>query len=774
MTPDLFDPSPAAPADDVVALAEYAERAYLEYALSVVKGRALPDVADGQKPVQRRILYAMARMGLVFTTGAGPKAVKSARVVGDVLGRFHPHSDQAAYDALVRMAQDFALRYPLIDGQGNFGSRDGDGAAAMRYTEARLAPIARLLLDEIDEGTVEFIPNYDGSTEEPRLLPARLPFVLLNGASGIAVGLATEIPSHNLREVAAAAIALLKDDKLDADALARILPGPDYPGGGQIISPAEDIRAAYATGRGSLKVRARWKIEDLARGQWQLVVTELPPGTSAQKVLEEIEELTNPKVRAGKKTLGAEQLQLKASLLAVLDAVRDESSKEASVRLVFEPKSRTVAQADLVNALLAHTSLESSTPINLTMVGADGRPTQKSLLQLLGEWVRFRLGTVERRSRHRLGKVADRIHILEGRQLVLLHIDQVIAIIRAADEPKAALIERFALSERQADDILDIRLRQLARLEAIRIEQELKELRAEAAKLNEILASPAMLKRTVIREIEADAKAHGDERRTLIEVGKRAVVEVRVVDEPVTVVVSMKGWVRAPKGHEVDAAQLAFKAGDSLYGTFGCRSVDALLVFGSNGRVYSVPVASLPSGRGDGLSVTALIDLEAGTQPAHYFAGAPSEVLMLAGTGGFGLLARASDLLSRQRGGKAFLALEGEEKPLPPAIVGADAARVACLTLSGRLLVFALDELKLQGNGGRGLTLVDLDAKDAVVSVAVFVSALRVEGSGRGGKARDEVLRGAALEPYGGRRARKGRRQDRVPKATRVVAADAT
>ena len=281
------------------ALADYAERAYLEYALSVVKGRALPDVADGQKPVQRRILYAMARMGLAFTTAAGPKAVKSARVVGDVLGRFHPHGDQAAYDAMVRMAQDFALRYPLIDGQGNFGSRDGDGAAAMRYTEARLAPIARLLLDEIDEGTVEFIANYDGSTEEPRLLPARLPFVLLNGASGIAVGLATEIPSHNLREVAAAAIALLKDDKLDDDALAALLPGPDYPGGGQIISPPEDIRAAYASGRGSLKVRARWKIEDLARGQWQLVVTELPPGTSAQKVLEEIEELTNPKVKAG-------------------------------------------------------------------------------------------------------------------------------------------------------------------------------------------------------------------------------------------------------------------------------------------------------------------------------------------------------------------------------------------------------------------------------------------------------------------------------------------
>ena len=770
-TLDLFSPPPS---DDAVALAEYAERAYLEYALSVVKGRALPDVADGQKPVQRRILYAMARMGLVTPpTGAGPKAVKSARVVGDVLGRFHPHGDQAAYDALVRMAQDFALRYPLIDGQGNFGSRDGDGAAAMRYTEARLAPIARLLLDEIDEGTVDFVPNYDGSTEEPRLLPARLPFVLLNGASGIAVGLATEIPSHNLREVAAAAVALLKDDRLGDDALAQLVPGPDYPGGGQIISAPEEIRAAYATGRGSLKVRARWTVEDLARGQWQLVVTELPPGTSAQKVLEEIEELTNPKVRAGKKALQSEQLQLKATMLAVLDAVRDESSKEAPVRIVFEPKSRTVPQSDLVNALLAHTSLESSAPINLTMVGADGRPTQKSLRQLLGEWTRFRTATVERRSRHRLGKVEERIHILEGRQLVLLNIDEVIAIIRAADEPKQALIARFRLSERQADDILDIRLRQLARLEAIKIEQELKQLRAEGAKLGEILASPAALKRTVIREIEADAKACGDERRTLIEAQKRAVAEVRVVDEPVTVVVSMKGWVRAMKGHEIDGTQLSFKAGDALYGTFACRSVGTLLVFGSNGRVYSVAVANLPSGRGDGAPVTSLVDLEPGTGAAHYFAGAGPELLLLANTGGFGLLARASDLVSRQRGGKGFLVLEGEDKPLPPVVVGGEqTARVACLTLLGRLLVFGVDELKLQPNGGRGLTLIDLDAKDALVSVAVFASALQVLGSGRGGKARDEVLRGTALDDYVGRRARKGRKQHVMPTAMRVVAAD--
>ena len=753
-----------------IDLAHYAERAYLEYALSVVKGRALPDVCDGQKPVQRRILFSMERMGLAFTTASGPKAVKSARVVGDVLGKYHPHGDTAAYDAMVRMAQDFSQRYPLVDGQGNFGSRDGDGAAAMRYTEARLAPITRLLLDEIDEDTVDFIPNYDGEFQEPRQLPARLPFVLLNGASGIAVGLATEVPSHNLREVAAAAIALIRDEKLSDDAFAAQIPGPDYPGGGQIISSAEDIRAAYTTGRGSLKVRAKWKIEDLARGQWQLVVTELPPGASSQKVLEEIEELTNPKVKAGKKTLSAEQTQLKVGVLAVLDAVRDESSKDAPVRLVFEPKTRTVEQQDLINTLLAHTSLESSAPINLTMIGSDGRPSQKSLRQIMAEWVAFRAVTVQRRTKHRLAKVLARIHVLEGRQLVLLNIDEVIRIIRESDEPKAALIARFQLSEIQADDILDIRLRQLARLEAIKIEQELTQLRGEQAKLEDILGSPASLKRLLIKEIELDAKTFGDERRTLIQAEKKTVVEVKVIDEPITVVVSLKGWVRGLKGHEVDAATLAFKAGDALYGTFACRSVDALLVFGSNGRVYSTPVAQLPGGRGDGQPITSLIDLESGTQPAHYFAGHLQQTLLLANTGGFGLLARVGDLLSRQRGGKSFLSLEADEKPLPPSLTDA-LSQVACLTLAGRLLVFGLDELKLQANGGRGLTLIDLDAKDALVSVAAFGQGLQLLGSGRGGKARDEVLKATALLPYQGKRARKGRVQDVMQKAQRVIAA---
>jgi topoisomerase IV subunit A len=765
---DLFSQPPTA--DDDLTLARYAERAYLEYALSVVKGRALPDVCDGQKPVQRRILYAMERMGLAWSGNSGAKPVKSARVVGDVLGKFHPHGDTAAYDALVRMAQDFSQRYPLIDGQGNFGSRDGDGAAAMRYTEARLAPIARLLIDEIDEGTVDFAANYDGSTEEPKQLPARLPFVLLNGASGIAVGLATEVPSHNLREVAAAAVALLKNDKLSDDDLFALLPGPDFPGGGQVISATEDIREAYRTGRGSLKVRARWMIEDLARGQWQLVVNELPPGTSSQKVLEEIEELTNPKVKAGKKTLTPEQTQLKQTVLAVLDAVRDESSKDAAVRLVFEPKTRTIEQQELINTLLAHTSLETNAPINLTMVGRDGRPTQKGLKQILAEWLDFRQETVRRRTQHRLKKVLDRIHVLEGRQLVLLNIDEVIKIIRNAEEPKPALIARFKLSDRQAEDILEIRLRQLARLEAIKIEQELKELREEQGKLEDILGSATALKRTVAKEIEADAKTYGDARRTVLQAEKRAVAEVKIVDEPVSVVVSLKGWVRALKGHEVEAGGLTFKAGDGLYGVFACRSVDTLLVFGSNGRVYSVATSALPGGRGDGAPITTLIELESGTQPAHYFAGAAHTLLLLANTGGFGLLAQAGDMQSRQRAGKAFLTVDAGCHVLPPAVVQATHTRVACLAMGGRLLIFPLAELKRQSGGGRGLTLMDVDVKDPLVSAASCGDALLVQGTGRGGKAKEEMLQRAALASHEAKRARKGHKIEGFVKPMRLSA----
>jgi len=755
-------------ADGGLSLADYAQQAYLEYALSVVKGRALPDITDGQKPVQRRILYAMSRMGLDFSGNTAARPVKSARVVGDVLGRFHPHGDQAAYDAMVRMAQDFSQRYPLVDGQGNFGSRDGDGAAAMRYTEVRLAKISGLLMDEIDQGTVDFGPNYDGSTTEPHRLPARLPFSLLNGASGIAVGLATEIPSHNLREVADACVALIKSPQLSDADLAALLPGPDYPGGGQIISSAHDLAEAYRTGRGSVKVRARWKIEELARGQWQLVVHELPPGVSTQKVLEEVEEITNPKVKAGKKALSSDQNLLKATVLAVVDAVRDESSKDAPVRLVIEPKTSKISQTELITTLLAHTSLETSAPINLTLIGLDGRPTQKSLRQMLAEWIEFRQTTITRRSQHRLDKVRDRIHILEGRQTVLLNIDEVIAIIRQADEPKAALIERFKLSDRQAEDILEIRLRQLARLEAIKIEQELKELFEEQGKLEDILANPNSLRRLMVKEIEADAKQFADPRRTLIQEEKRAVAEVKIVDEPVTVVVSEKGWVRARNGHGHEAASFAFKAGDGLYGTFECRTVDTLLVFGNLGRVYSVPVAALPGARGDGQPVSTLIDLEPGTQPAHYFAGAAATPLLLSSSGGYGFLATVENMVSRNKSGKSFVTVAEGETLCTPSLAQ-DATHVACASLGGRILTFELADLKLQEKGGRGLMLIDLEAKDRLAGAVAYTRSVRIEGTGRGGKARDETLEIRSLNNARAPRGRKGKLADLGFKPERLI-----
>src|ERR1035437_5442120 len=754
-TLDFFPTPEPAEGDDALNLATYAQRAYHEYALSVVKGRALPDVCDGQKPVQRRILYAMSRMGLSFggaNGNTGAKPVKCARVVGDVLGRFHPHGDQAAYEALVRMAQDFSQRYPLIDGHGNFGSRDGDGAAAMRYTEARLAKISSLLLDEIDEGTVDFSPNYDGSTEEPAQLAARLPFVLLNGASGIAVGLATEIPSHNLREVADACVALIKSPALSEDDLLGLIPGPDYPGGGQIISSTGEIAEAYRSGRGSLKCRSRWKIEELARGQWQLIITELPPGVSTQRVLEEIEELSNPKIKVGKKRLSLEQNQLKATVLSVLDLVRDESSKDAAVRLVCEPKTSRIAQQELITTLLAHTSLETSVPINLTMVGLDGRPTQKSLRQMLTEWITFRQTMIERRSKHRLKKVLDRRHILEGRQLVLLNSDEVIAIIRESDEPKAALMLRFKLSALQAEDILEIRLRQLARLEAIKIEQELAALLESRQKLEEILGNPTALRRLMIKEIELDAKTFADPRRTLIQADKKAVLEVKVVDEPVTVVVSQKGWVRGQKGWASErtgaasAADYNFKAGDALYGSFECRTVDTLLAFGNNGRIYSVAVSLLPGARGDGQPITTLLELEAGTQLLYYFAGPASATLLLSSSGGYGFVASVENMTSRLKAGKAFVTCnEGEVLccPSPVALTSGStplkpATHVACASTGGRILTFEIDQLKAMVNGGRGLMLISLAYNDTLAGAAAYTRSVKIEGISRAGKEREE------------------------------------
>lgn len=759
-TPDLFAPPPSPPAppsssddDDHLPLDQYAERAYLAYAMSVVRGRALPQVEDGLKPVQRRILFAMNEMRLASSA----KHVKSARVVGDVIGKYHPHGDTSVYDAAVRMAQEFTLRYPLVDGQGNFGSRDGDSAAAMRYTEARLTPISELLLGEIDRGTVDFVPNYDGAFKEPQLLPARLPFVLLNGASGIAVGMATEIPPHNLTEVAQAAQLLIRKPNASLEEVLEIVPAPDFPGGGQIISTPQTLRDAYAAGRGSIRMRARWHKEDQARGQWRIIINELPHGVSCAQVLSEIEVLTNPQPRAGKKEVSQEQKTLKALILGVLETVRDESSDKAPVRIVLEPRSSRQAPEDFMAALLAHTSLETSVPINLTMIGRDGRPQQKNLKQIVVEWIDFRFVTVERRTRHRLGEVDRRIHILDGRMIAFLRIEEVIRVIREADEPKADLMSAFGLTEVQAEDILEIRLRQLARLEGIRIEKELKELREERGMLQKILDDRKEMTKLILKEIADDTKKFGDPRRTLIEaVAPVASAEIAVPDEPVTVILSRNGWVRTRQGHGIDPATITYKAGDFPLLVEEARTTWPLVVVDTKGRAYSVRVSDLPGGRGDGAPLSTMIDFQDGAKLAIAITDAPDAAYVFAGSGGYGFIAKVADLATRQKAGKSFMSLEAGERVLAPAKVRADATTLACVSEGARLLCFPLDEVKLQ-SGGRGVILMGLDKGEALVAVATGDgSSWKVEGSGRGGKLKQIQIGNREMEKYRLHRARKG------------------
>jgi topoisomerase-4 subunit A len=746
--PPALPPAATGPAEDIPPPADYAARRYLEYAMSVVTGRALPSVADGQKPVQRRILYAMHRMGLYRS----PKHVKSARVVGDVIGKYHPHGDSSVYDAMVRMAQDWSLRYPIVDGQGNFGSRDGDNAAAMRYTEARLTPIAELLLAELDEGTVDWKPNYDGVNDEPCLLPARLPFCLLNGASGIAVGMATEIPAHNLREVANAAVNLIRNPETSEDDVLAMIPGPDYPGGAQIISSAEEIAATYRSGRGSLRVRAKWKIEPLARGQWRLVITELPPGVSTATVMSEIEACSNPvaKEKAGKKVFTPEQLNLKAAFLSAISesGVRDESGKEHDVRLVIEPASSRQGQDDLVRLLLAHTSLETNASINLTVLGVAGAPRQASLYSIIAEWCRFRLTTVERRTRHRLSAAEKRIHILEGRQAILLDIDKVIKVIRESDDPKADLIAHFKLSDIQAEDILEIRLRQLARLEGIKIGEELAKLREEAAGLNKLLDSEEALRACVAEEIEADANKYGDDRRTLIEADAKVTLSdtksLSIPDEPTTLIVSKHGWLRSRSGHNVDPTQLTFRSGDSLLACLHCRTVDHLILLDHQGRAYSIPAADLPGGKGDGVPATSLVDFQDDGKLCLAQAVSADKLYLVAGEGGYGFRVKGEDFMSRAKAGKAFLTLDDGETPaiFQPAPANGE---IAVFTKDGRALVFALDEIR-QLPKGRGLKLIDATPGKAALEEIIPVV------DGVAGK-----LKGERLENCRGNRGSKGK-----------------
>lgn len=727
--------------DDYLLLAQYAERAYLEYAMSVVKGRALPDVRDGQKPVQRRILYAMRDMGLTH----GAKPVKSARVVGEILGKYHPHGDSSAYEAMVRMAQDFTLRYPLIDGIGNFGSRDGDGAAAMRYTEARLTPIAELLLGELNQGTVDFIPNYDGAFEEPVSLPARLPMVLLNGASGIAVGLATEIPSHNLTEVSQAAIALLKQPQLQTADLMTFVPAPDFAGGGHIITLAKDLLQIYESGKGSVRVRARYEVEKLARGQWRIIVTELPPNTSAQKILAEIEEQTNPKPKAGKKQLSQDQLNTKKLMLDLLEKVRDESDGDHPVRLVFEPKSSRTAPEAFINTLMAQTALEGNVAVNLVMMGLDNRPAQKNLKTILSEWLDYRIHTLTRRLRHRLDAVQKRIHILEGRMIAFLHIDEVIRVIREADEPKPELMAAFSLTEIQAEDILEIRLRQLARLEGFKLEKELNELHEEESSLKTLLGNENEKKKLLIKEMQADIKQYGDARRTLVQAAERAALVQTTADEPITLILSRQGWIRSRAGHGIDLAAIAFKEGDGLQQAVETRTVQPVIVLDTHGRSYTIDPAGIPGGRGDGVPVASLIDLPAGAKILAMLAAAADDHYLLANSGGYGFIVKADDLQSRLKAGKAVMTLEAGETVLQPekvhlsSLINPD-CKVLLASSDKRLLAFAVGEMKIMAKG-RGLQMMSL-AEDAQLDLMAVVSGedyiLEIAGK-RGGNSTERL-----------------------------------
>jgi len=747
-TLDLFAPENG---DDASPIERHAAQAYLGYAVSTVKARALPEIADGLKPVQRRILFAMRDAN---TQGFA----KCARYVGEVLGKYHPHGDSSTYEALVHLAQPFSMRYPLIDGQGNFGSRDGDSAAAYRYTEAKLSRYAELMLAEIGEGTVDFIKNYDGKFEEPVLLPARVPFGLLNGSFGIPVGFSTRIPPHNLKEVAQAAAHVIRHPRAKLEDVLEMLPGPDFPGGGQIISPAEELRAAYETGRGSIAMRARWTTETLARGQWRIVVTELPHGVSCRQVLEEIEALANPKAAAGKKEVSQEQRRLKQFVLDQVETVRDESDRKSRLRLVIEPRSSRQSAQETMKALLVHTSLETRVPVNLTWLGLDGLPETKGIVEVLREWGEFRVQTVRRRTQHRLQKCEERLHIVLGRMMAYAKIDEIIKLIRASDdqaEAKHKLREKFKFTERQAEDIVNLRLGQLTRLDGVKLNEERKGLEAQRAGLKAILGDDKVLRKLVVDELNEDSKNYGDARRTLIKSEERAAIERTVVEEPITVILSKKGWVRARSGHGIDLSSVTFKDGDARFLEIECKTTDAITVLAAGGKCFTLDAAALPSGRGDGAPVNTLVN--SGPDEIVWMAvGSEKTALLVANSGGNGFLCKLGDLETKTRQGKDFMTVPEGAKMIAPVPVGT-AKLAAALSSDARLLVFPLDEIPARPNGGVGVQLIALPDGVTLASLAVTDGkSLVVSGIRRKNRA-VETLDARQLAEHEGRRAQRGK-----------------
>lgn len=720
-----------------IPLRDYAEGAYLNYAMYVILDRALPFLGDGLKPVQRRIIYAMSELGL--SSQSKPK--KAARTIGDVIGKYHPHGDSAAYEAMVLMAQPFSFRYPLIDGQGNFGSPDDPKSfAAMRYTEAKLTPFAKLLLDELAQGTVDFEANFDGTMTEPGWLPARVPNVLLNGGSGIAVGMATDIPPHNLREVVSACLHLLDEPDADTAALCRHVRGPDYPTEAEIITPRDELQRIYETGNGSLRARAIWR-----REPGQLVITALPHQVSPTKIAEQIAE------------------QMRAKKLPWLEDLRDESDHQHPTRLVLIPRSNRVDADELMSHLFATTDLERSYRVNINLIGLDGRPQVMGLKRLLTDWLSFRRETVRRRTRHRLDKVEARLHILEGLLIAYLNLDEVIRIIRTEDEPRPVLMARFALSEIQADAILDTKLRHLARLEEMKIRGEQDSLAVEQAELQAILGSAERLTDLVRSELIADAERYGDDRRSpLIErVAARALSESDLTPaEPVTVVLSEKGWIRAAKGHDIDPVGLAYREGDQYYCALRARSNQTLAVLDSAGRAYATPCHTLPSARGQGEPLSGRFDLGSGARAVALAAGDNETRWLLASSHGYGFVTAFANLLSRNKAGKQLLNLSRGATVLTPVMVATAIADtlVAVATNTGQLLVFPLGELP-ELDKGKGNTLIRIP-KAKREQGQEWVAAVTVLGPGQHlivqAGARTLRLKPADLAPFRGERAQRG------------------
>ncbi len=727
-------------------LKTFTEKAYLDYSMYVIQDRALPNIADGLKPVQRRIVYAMTELGL----GATSKYKKSARTVGDVLGKFHPHGDLACYEAMVLMAQPFSYRYPLVDGQGNWGSLDDPKSfAAMRYTEARLTAYAEVLLSELGKGTVDWVPNFDGTLREPALLPARLPNVVLNGGAGIAVGMATDIPPHNLKEVSSACIRLLEQPKASVKQLCEHIQGPDYPTGAEIVTPRDEIVAMYESGSGSIRMRARY-----AQENGDIVIFALPFQVSSAKVLEQIAE------------------QMHAKKLPMVEDLRDESDHENPTRLVIVPRSSRVDIEALMAHLFATTELERTYRVNFNMIGLNGRPQVKDLRSMLSEWLQYRFETVRRRLQFRLDKVRQRLHILEGLMIAYLNVDEVIAIIRGEDEPKPVLMKRFKLSDEQAEAILELKLRHLARLEEMRIRGEQKDLEAERDTLEKTLRSRQRMKTLIRKEISADAEKFGDERRSPIvqREAARALSETELVpSEPVTVVLSQRGWVRAAKGHEIDPRALGYKSGDGFQHAAQGRSNQLAVFIDSTGRTYALPAHTLPSARGQGEPLTGRLNPPDGAAFVGVLIGSPDDLFLLASDAGYGFVTRLEELITRNKSGKKVMSVPKGARIVPPAPVRShEEDWVVAVTTEGNMLVVPLADLP-ELPKGKGIKIIGIPSK-RVAAREEYVAAVALVQDGEpltvyAGQ-RKKTLKGDEVDQYVGER---GRRGLKLPRGFRKV-----